>query len=290
MAENSKIAWCDDTFNGWIGCEEVRLKHEGFLVPSECDNCYAKFLAFNRMGYNGNTLPVLWGPKATTPRHKTSKTYWNKPDAWEKIAAKNGRRLVFCFSLSDWAEDHPMVGQWRKDLFDIIERCPHLDFQLLTKRPVNIKRMIPDSWKSSFPQNVWMGTSTGTQIGFDLRWKYLAECRDMGAPVTFLSMEPLLESIDPSPALKSGAVNWIITGGESGGGSDRPRINATMDWFRLIRDVTVENETAFLHKQFGGSRPGGDASIDGRLWHQFPTASTGALGGVRAEVGAELIA
>ena len=32
MAENTKIEWCDHTFNPWIGCTKV---------SPACDNCYA---------------------------------------------------------------------------------------------------------------------------------------------------------------------------------------------------------------------------------------------------------
>ncbi|WP_414645904.1 MULTISPECIES: DUF5131 family protein [unclassified Bradyrhizobium] len=33
MGENSKIEWCDHTFNPWIGCQKV---------SPGCDNCYAE--------------------------------------------------------------------------------------------------------------------------------------------------------------------------------------------------------------------------------------------------------
>jgi protein gp37 len=33
MSENSKIGWCDHTFNPWEGCQKV---------GPGCDNCYAE--------------------------------------------------------------------------------------------------------------------------------------------------------------------------------------------------------------------------------------------------------
>ena len=35
MGENSKIEWCDHTFNPWIGCQE--------MSPA-CDCCYARVM------------------------------------------------------------------------------------------------------------------------------------------------------------------------------------------------------------------------------------------------------
>src|SRR5207247_7039127 len=41
MAENSKIEWCDHTFNPWIGCQKV---------SPGCDHCYAEHMADHRFG------------------------------------------------------------------------------------------------------------------------------------------------------------------------------------------------------------------------------------------------
>lgn len=40
MGENSKIEWCDATFNPWIGCTRV---------SPGCANCYASKHAAGRM-------------------------------------------------------------------------------------------------------------------------------------------------------------------------------------------------------------------------------------------------
>jgi protein gp37 len=47
MAENSKIEWCDHTFNPWIGCQHV---------SPGCDHCYAETMMDVRYGR------VQWGP------------------------------------------------------------------------------------------------------------------------------------------------------------------------------------------------------------------------------------
>lgn len=56
MAENSKIEWCDHTFNPWEGCQKV---------GPGCDNCYAE--ARNARFAGGQA--INWGPGA--PRRRT---------------------------------------------------------------------------------------------------------------------------------------------------------------------------------------------------------------------------
>jgi protein gp37 len=118
MAENSKIEWCDHTFNPWIGCQKV---------SPGCDHCYAEAMMDKRYGR------VQWGPHGE--RKRTSEDNWKKPLAWAKRA--NGHRpRVFCASLADWL-DNRVPLQWRSDLGRLIEATPELDWLLLTKRPEN---------------------------------------------------------------------------------------------------------------------------------------------------------
>ena len=55
MGENSKIEWCDHTFNPWIGCQKV---------SPGCDNCYAEAMMDHRY------KKVQWG--AHGERKRTS--------------------------------------------------------------------------------------------------------------------------------------------------------------------------------------------------------------------------
>jgi protein gp37 len=293
MAENSNIDWTDDTLNVWIGCVEVRLVAPGGRhVPSECDNCYAKLFAATRMGYSGRDpdRPLLWGNPKTTPRHQTRN--WRQVlRRSRRVAQAGGRRLVFAFSLSDVFEEHPQLGPWRAEFLELVETCPELDFLLLTKRPQNITRMVPAAWLRRWPPHVWAGTSAGTAESLRVRLPHLERLAELGVPVRFVSDEPTLEDFDPTPALRTGVVNWWITGGESGSdaGLDRPRINADPDWFRRKRDACLEYNVAYFHKQAGGRRPGTGKELDGRLWHQWPDTGLGPVGGVRATPSAELV-
>ena len=64
MAENSKIEWCDHTFNPWIGCQKV---------SPGCDHCYAEAMMDKRYGISDK---VLSQKNARNPR------YWEQTKAW----------------------------------------------------------------------------------------------------------------------------------------------------------------------------------------------------------------
>jgi len=92
--------------------------------------------------------------------------------------------------------------------------------------------------------NVWIGCSAGYQQALDERAPHLAE---IPAAVRFLSLEPLLENVDASRVLGTGAVHQVIVGGESGNGA-RP---FNVGWARNIRDQCTAYGPAFFCKQLG---------------------------------------
>ncbi|WP_375263235.1 phage Gp37/Gp68 family protein [Palleronia sp.] len=266
MAETS-IEWCDFTFNPWTGCQKV---------APECDHCYAEGWA-KRSGHVG------WGP--TADRRRTTAATWSKPRKWDAVAGAKGiRRRVFVASLAD-VFDNAVPDDWRADLWALIRECPNLDWLLLTKRPQNIAKMLPDDWGDGWP-NVWLGTSAGTQETAD---RNIPALLAVPAAVRFVSAEPLLEFVDletawfgesaldaecwgdcawcgnghpplhncqrgrqPEAVFDKGqsGLDWIIAGGESGPGA-RPM---DPEWARSLRDQCAAAGTAFFMKQIGGTR------------------------------------
>lgn len=224
MSENSKIEWTDHTFNPWVGCTKV---------SAACDNCYAESWA-KRAG-----TPELW----TGERRRTTPSNWKQPLKWnaqhDLFFAEHGRRQrVFCASLAD-IFDNQVPDEWRTDFWQMVRDTPNLDWLLLTKRPQNIKLMLPLDWAFGYP-NVWLGATAENQKEFDRRYEHLVS---IPAAIRFLSMEPLLGGV----TIRHRGLDWIITGGESGPNA-RP---SHPDWFRSIRDQCQHSGIAFHFKQWG---------------------------------------
>jgi protein gp37 len=84
MGADSKIEWCDHTFNPWIGCTKV---------SPGCAHCYAE-------GESKLRGWAQWGKGKK--RHRTSADYWNAPIAWNRRLEQRPlkrRQRVFCASL-----------------------------------------------------------------------------------------------------------------------------------------------------------------------------------------------
>ncbi len=233
------------TFNIVWGCQRVS---EG------CKYCYADTLA-SRYGF------ALWGPAATTTRRTFGPDYWQRPLLWNRRAQAMGHRVsVFCSSMADIFEDHPVVAHERTKLWALIEHTPSLNWLLLTKRPENILAMVP--WRGLFPDWVWVGTSVERQKRAVQRLPALME---VPAVVRFVSAEPLLEPLDLSPWLPR--LQWVICGGESGKEA-RP---FDLDWARVLRDQCAAARVPFFFKQVGGRyHNSGGRLLDGRTYDDMP--------------------
>lgn len=250
MAEHTGIAWCDHTFNPWWGCTPV---------STGCDNCYAHDMAL-RVGRD------CWG---ASPRQKTKPQNWQEPIKWNQWAEEvEERRLVFCGSMMDWAEDYHSANVfWRSELFDLIRATPHLTWLMLTKRAARIPLCLPDDWGEGY-KNVWLGVTAENQEMADLRIPILL---NVPAVQKFISAEPLLGPIEfrKVPGFNRVGLSlhdwWIIVGGESGPNC-RPM---DLNWARYIREQCETANIPFFFKQTGGVK-GGSHILDGEKIYQFP--------------------
>lgn len=275
MGENTKIQWCDHTFNPWVGCTKV---------SPGCKFCYAEADMDKRRHF------AQWGPNGT--RVMTSAANWRKPLKWNREAEKAGvKRVVFCASLADVFEDWtgPIVNSkgerlWfcgtcrqvsssspyhacpnqkcspnqpailsgiRAELFGLIDRTPNLIWRILTKRPENIRRFWPmDSSGAKHRSNVHLYTSVENQEQADERIPHLMgwNVRDL-APVRGISAEPLLGPIDVRQWLGQCAINHVIVGGESGPEA-RP-FNSI--WADMLKIQCAGHNVPFFMKQFGST-------------------------------------
>lgn len=257
MAENTKIEWCDHTFNAWTGCQ---------AVSPGCDNCYA----------------AAWAKRAGRDfavRQRTTDSYWQQPRKWDArheafFAAHGRRQRVFVNSLSD-VFDNAAPPTWRIELFALIAETPHLDWLLLTKRIGNAAKMIETAveWErhkvgtiaGKWPwPNVWMMATVCNQPEAD---RDIVKLLAVPAAKHGISVGPMLSAIDITPWLphdKDEApgyvtrLDWVICEGESTANA-RPMHPA---WVRSLRDQCDEVGTRFFFKQWGCWAPADAISDD----------------------------
>jgi protein gp37 len=176
---------------------------------------------------------------------------------------------------------------WRADLFELIRQCDQIDWQLLTKRPQNIKKMLPPDWGDGYP-NVWLGTTAEDAESYQQRVSHLLA---LPAVVRFVSYEPAL---GPLGAIKVGAdtPDWIIIGGESGVRADLARPTEPQ-WARDVIAQCRRHDVAPFLKQWGSysnnplvveeglttkeamrvdppENGKGGGKLDGQIWRDFP--------------------
>jgi len=271
MAENTKIEWTRASWNPWWGCSAIA--HEcGCNFSGEGAPCYAERDAGRDMHprYIGIAPHGVWSGEIRT----ASEAVWNQPYVLNRAAQRAGEHwLVFTCSMSDfWHEDVPLEALDRA--LGIISDTKNLTYQILTKRPGNIARKL-DALGRQIPNNVWLGLTLGHVHSMPMLKPFLR----IAAPKKFLSCEPLLTAL---PDLNLDCIDWVIGGGQSG-----PRALVTnSEWMCSLRDLCVAGGIPFFLKQWGSwdSNPTprhleldlkakGGATLDGRLWREFPERS-----------------
>lgn len=293
MGAKTSIEWTDATWNPLRGCSMAKGSEMG-----GCLNCYAARL-------NARNLPGLRSPTTDKAfaRILDSGPRWTgvveliehillQPLKWKKP------QRVFVNSMSDVFHES-LADEQIDRIFAIMALCPHITFQVLTKRPERMleyfetpdrSRWIthkvldtvrdpadPLHWKQGMPKeckvslplpNVWLGVSTENQETAEARIPFLLRTP---AAIRFISYEPAIGSLDLSAWVSR--LDWVIAGGESGPGS-RP---ADADWFRSLRDQCLCARVPFFFKQWGewlngvkvGKKKSG-AALDGFEHKTFP--------------------
>lgn len=240
MGETTNISWTDATHNFWYGCNKV---------SPGCKNCYAE-REMQRFGRDFNVV--------------TRAKNFNAPLKWTA-------RKVFVCSWSDFF--HPAADEWRDEAWAIIRHTSHI-YQILTKRPENIKDRLPPDWGDGWP-NVWLLASTEDQETYDRRWAILST---IPVVIRGISAEPLLGTIDLRLAAmeKRGTSeryqprpDWVICGGESGPEHRPLDISAA----QYLKDQCLAFGIPFFYKQSSGPRPGMSPLLDGIEYKEFPNAT-----------------
>ena len=246
MSDKSGIEWTEATWNPIVGCKAVSPGCDHCYAARECSGRLAHLPLYAGLATNG----VFTGEVRMVPERLDQPLRWKRP------------RKIFVNSMSDlFHADVP--DQFIKQVFDVMGEARQHSFQVLTKRPQRMAKLLRSwqekgflfgdegneigHWPASFYNgvslplaNVWLGVSIESD-SYAFRADHL---RETPAAVRFLSLEPLLGAL---PSLDLAGIDWVIVGGESGP-SARPM---HPDWVREIRDRCIEAKVPFLFKQWG---------------------------------------
>ena len=223
------------TWNPITGCSAVS---EG------CRNCYARRMARRLAGRHGY------------PEYPHHFDVTLRPDRLDEPLRRKKPTTYFVCSMSDLF--HPGIPPWFVcEVWQVMRECPQHLFQILTKRPKRmlrlIKTYIADHEFGIEPlPNVYLGVSCENQATADERIPLLLRTP---AAVRFVSVEPMLAAIDIRAYLPGTegrgeyccGLDWVIVGGESGPGA-RPM---HPDWARSLRDQCQEAGVPYFYKQHG---------------------------------------
>lgn len=247
MAGPSEIEWTDATWNPVSGCR---------VISPGCTNCYAmrmaaRLQAMDHPNYRGVVRKSGGRPKWTGKLH-FNEAALDTPLKWKKP------RKIFVNSMSDLFQDG-VPAKLVSRVWDAMAASPRHVYQILTKRPENMARIVRDTGLATLP-NVWLGTSVESA---DYNYR-IDELRSVPAAVRFISFEPLIDEIG---LVDLSNIHWAIVGGESG-----PRARAMEeDWVEEIRRQCRQQNVAFFFKQWGGAnKKATGRTLRGRTWDEYP--------------------
>lgn len=234
MALMTPIEWTQTTWNPVTGCTKV---------SPGCKNCYAarmarRLQAMGQYRYRNGFDVTLQGDIVELPLS------WKKP------------RMIFVNSMSDLFHDD-VSPEFIHSVFRTMNMASRHIFQVLTKRSDRLREV---SESLMWTDNIWMGVSVENE---DYAYR-IDDLLDTGAGVKFLSLEPLLGSLED---VSFEGIGWVIVGGESGPGA-RPMQKS---WVTEIRDQCGERGIPFFFKQWGGvNRKKNGNTLENRIWDQYP--------------------
>jgi len=242
----NKGLWWDKAWSLVDGCTPVS---EG------CEHCWSKTMndRFKKRDFS-----------KVTPR-------WDRLEMPLKIR----KPTVFAVWNDLFHEDAP--GDFIRNAFQTMYKCPQHIFLILTKRPeraLNIltSKAVIDNIKS----HVWIGVTAENQEQADRRIPILIQIPVMKK---FVSVEPMLGPIDlytdkNNPLLKckkcgdSGKlIDWVICGCETG----QKRRYTDINWIRNLHDQCQAAGVPFFLKQMEiDGQVVKTPELDGRKWLEVP--------------------
>ena len=225
---NTKIDWCDMSWNPVTGCLH------------DCDYCYARGIA-HRFGsadngkeqnvleqpyrdvdlnceleceIYGSINPYPFGFSPTLHRYRL-----------DEPARTKKPKIIFVGSMCDlfgaW-----VPNEWIEAVFEACAAAPQHQYLFLTKNPQRYNELLSEHLLPMV-DNFWYG---GTRTGRDSDREHEAAVSGH----SFLSIEPMLAPVEPAALDALGFWDWVIIGAMSGRDArkNRPR----REWIKEVVD------------------------------------------------------
>lgn len=218
-------------WNPWHGCRKI---------SPGCKNCYV-YRRDESVGRDASQVNKT--QDYTLPLKK------NRQGGY-KITAQNG--TVFTCMTSDFFLD--TADEWRDGCWDMIRQRSDLEFHIITKRIDRFLQCIPDDWGEGW-DNVTICCTCEDKERAEYRLPIFME-----VPIKHRQIisEPMLEEIDIEKYLRTGLIEQVTCGGESG---DEARC-CDFRWVKELRRQCIRCGVPFYFKQTGAK-----FIKDGRLYH-----------------------
>lgn len=224
MGSETKIDWCDSTWNPVTGCLHgceycyARKIAERFSTEKKNKRPYLPVLDVPTRRVRTKPEPYPYGFKPTFHRYKL-----DEPQKWKKP------RNIFVCSMADlfgeWVPD-----EWIQEVFKACDAAPQHRYIFLTKNPHRYYDLIEKGILTEH-DNWWLGST----IDGDSAKKKRFQERGYNS---FVSIEPLLEPIYVGLG-SFGSDEWVIIGAETG--IRKGKVVPDRSWIDLI--VSAANIT-----------------------------------------------
>jgi protein gp37 len=239
VSDHTRIEWTDATWNPVRGCTKI---------SPGCAHCYAETFAERFRDVPGHPYEQGFDLRLV-PGKLADPLRWRTP------------KMVFVNSMSDlFHQDVP--DAYIQDVVEVMLRASWHTYQVLTKRSARMRELLQTKLREAADaEQIWWGVSVENRRDGLPR---VEDLRASPARTRFLSVEPLLEDLEPFDLT---GIHWVILGGESGPGA-RPM---NKEWVTVIRDRCQTAGVPFFFKQWGGTRKGkAGRSLDGQTYDQIP--------------------
>lgn len=249
MGYNTKIDWCDSSWNPVTGCEHgckycyargIAKRFSGFdydptgdsvtlINPLDKIPCHEVDCMLFRTNNNGYTKAASYpfGFEPTLHRYRL-----DQPSKWSEP------RTIFVCSMADLFGDW-VPDEWIEAVINACLAAPQHRYLFLTKNPVRYLHLFKNGIVDDKQPNFWFGsTVTNPKMPF-----LFSTCAN-----TFVSIEPILapfHAVETEMDSVSKASDWIIVGAETG--NRKNKVVPKKEWvMELVKQANLSGTPLFM--------------------------------------------